>query len=100
VLDDLGLSGLIDCIFVAIDKMEGLICKVLTFVSDVLDSLDLELSGLTEACLSCILVTSHVLDELEFKSGSSDPLEAFCCFCPIGLVVNSESTFSAFGLTS
>ena len=86
MLDDLGLSGLIDCIFITLGKLEGLICTVLSFVSDVLDDLDLELSGLTAALLSCILITFEVLVELEFNSGSLGPIEAFGCICPICLV--------------
>jgi hypothetical protein len=91
VLDNLGLSGLINCIFVIIDKLEGLVCNlctVLSFVSDVLDILDLELSDLTKARLSCILATFNALFQREFTSGSSDPTKAFCCIYPIGLVVN------------
>jgi hypothetical protein len=84
VLDDLGLSGLIDCIFVINDKLEGLVCNyctVLSFVSDVLDILDFELSDFKKACLSCILATFNALVEREFTSGS---------FCPISgcFVVN------------
>ena len=74
MLDDLGLSGLIDCIFITLGKLEGLICTVLSFVSVVLG---INLSGPIESWLPCIFVTfdaltiSDVPVERELNSGPS-----------------------------